>query len=117
MTKPIATITSPAKCPRQSGSAIVISTFCMRFAGKGLRDHPEIVAYHPRAVVVIGRSNEWDQDVHRALHGLNRRLSGIKIMTYDHLLAQGERLLDTLQSGSNETKLPTESDFEDDIPF
>lgn len=50
-------------------------------AGKGLRDHPEIVAYHPRAIVVIGRSADWLEDRHRALHGLNRRLNGITVMT------------------------------------
>ena len=30
-------------------------------AAKGLRDHPEIVAYHPRATIVIGRSNGWSE--------------------------------------------------------
>jgi len=65
-------------------------------AAVGLRDHPEIVAYHPRATIVIGRSNDWDADQQKALHGLNRRLSGITVMTYDHLLAQGERLLQLL---------------------
>lgn len=62
-------------------------------AAKGLLDHPEVVAYHPRAIVVIGRSHDWDDDWQKALRGLNARLSGIQIMTYDHLLAQGERLL------------------------
>lgn len=62
-------------------------------ASKGLLDHPEIVAYHPRATIVIGRSSEWGEDKHKALHGLNRRFNNINVMTYDHLLAQGERLL------------------------
>ena len=65
-------------------------------AAKGLRDHPEIVAYHPRAIVVIGRSADRSTDEFRALHGLNRRLSGITVMTYDQLLAQGERLIQML---------------------
>jgi hypothetical protein len=30
------------------------------------------------------------------LHGLNRRLAGITVMTYDQLLAQGERLVKLL---------------------
>ena len=67
-------------------------------AAKGLRDHPEIVAYHPRAIIVIGRSEDWEQDELRALHGLNRRLSGITLMTYDQLLAQGERLIEMLST-------------------
>lgn len=67
-------------------------------AQKGLRDHPEIVAYHPRSTIVIGRSAGWDEDKLRALHGLNHRLSGIKMMTYDQLLAQGEHLVEILSA-------------------
>ena len=66
-------------------------------AANGLRDHREVVAYHPRAVIIIGRSNDWDEEWNRALHGLNARLHGISVMTYDHLLAQAEQLLKTLQ--------------------
>ena len=65
-------------------------------AAKGLRDHPEIVAYHPRSIIVIGRSNDWPEEKLRALHGLNCRLSRVTIMTYDQLLAQGERLIQML---------------------
>ena len=90
-------------------------------AAKGLRDHPEIVAYHPRATIVIGRSNNWPEDRLRALHGLNRRLSCINIMTYDHLLAQGERLVDLLSAPHPHQAEPPESqpaDWDDDeIPF
>jgi hypothetical protein len=74
-------------------------------AAKGLRDHPEVVAYHPRAIIVIGRSHEWSDKKQRALHGLNRQLNNISIMTYDHLLAQGERLLSML-SPDNKTVEP-----------
>ena len=86
-------------------------------AAEGLRDHPEIVAYHPRAIVVIGRSDDWGQDKLRALHGLNRRLSGITIMTYDQLLAQGERLTEMLSAQTieeepvEELQIPEEDDF------
>jgi hypothetical protein len=69
-------------------------------AARGLRDHPEVVAYHPRAIIVIGRSADWPQDQLQSLHGLNCRLSGISVMTYDQLLAQGERLIDILSSTS-----------------
>jgi len=65
-------------------------------AAKGLRDHPEIVAYHPRAIIVIGRAQGWSVDQLKALHGLNSRLAGITVMTYDQLLAQGERLVQLL---------------------
>jgi hypothetical protein len=36
----------------------------------------------------------------RALHGLNSRLAGITVMTYDQLLAQGERLVAVLSEQS-----------------
>lgn len=65
-------------------------------AAQGLRDHPEIVAYHPRAVIVIGRSNNWEFEKLKALHGLNARLHGISVMTYNQLLLMGERLLSSL---------------------
>jgi hypothetical protein len=69
-------------------------------AADGLRDHPEVVAYHPRAIIVLGRSKDWPQDKLKALHGLNRRLSGVTVMTYDQLLAQGERLIEMLSPPS-----------------
>lgn len=63
---------------------------------KGLRDNPQIVAYHPRAIIVIGRSNEWEPKHYKGLHGLNARLNNVTVMTYDQLLAQGERLIEIL---------------------
>jgi hypothetical protein len=63
-------------------------------AQRGLQDRPDITAYHPRAVIVIGRSCEWGQDKVRALHGLNSRMHGISVMTYDQLLGQCCVLLD-----------------------
>jgi hypothetical protein len=63
---------------------------------RGLRDHPEIVAYHPRAIIVIGRSWDWSDELQLALHGLNCRLNAISVMTYDHLLAQCENTLQLL---------------------
>ncbi len=89
-------------------------------AAKGLRDHPEIVAYHPRAIVVIGRSRDWKEDRLRALHGLNRRLSGITVMTYDHLLAQGERLLEILGPTAEslvDSSAPDFAPLDEDVPF
>lgn len=84
-----------------------------RHAEHGLVDNPEVVAYHPRAIIVVGRSYDWSQEQHRALHGLNRRLSGITVMTYDHLLAQGERLLEIVGRPAEVEADP----YLDDIPF
>lgn len=58
-----------------------------------LRDHPEIVAYHPRATIVMGRSDSWGDEELRGLHGLNARLHGIQVITYDQLLSQAKQVL------------------------
>jgi hypothetical protein len=85
-----------------------------------LRDHPEIVAYHPRAIIVIGRSGSWRTEQLKGLHGLNRRLEGLTVMTYDQLVAQGERLIEML-SAKAKAEEPAVKEFEtlteDDIPF
>ncbi len=89
-------------------------------ADAGLRDHPEIVAYHPRAIIVIGRSGDWTLEQQRALHGLNSRLTGMTVMTYDHLLSQGERLVEMLGAASlaeAESEVADEGDSEGDFPF
>lgn len=87
-------------------------------AANGLRDHPEVVAYHPRAIVVLGRSAGWSSDKMRALHGLNCRLTGLTIMTYDQLLAQGERLVELLSAPQADDDLPELDTLgDDDFPF
>lgn len=69
-------------------------------AREGLRDNRDVVGYHPRAFIVQGRSNEWNEDQLRALHGLNSRLHGVQLMTYDQLLAQAKQLLVVLTTES-----------------
>ncbi len=88
-------------------------------AARGLRDNPEIVAYHPRATIVVGRSDDWDDNRHRALHGLNNRLSGMTVLTYDHLLTQGRRLIEMLQNNQASPNCNLAEDFEcdEDFPF
>lgn len=85
-------------------------------AANGLRDHPEIVAYHPRAIIVIGRSDEWEAQELRALHGLNHRLSSVTVMTYDQLLAQGERLL-SIVAPIEDAEAVEPEEWGDDIPW
>lgn len=86
-------------------------------AKNGLIDHTEVVAYHPRAIVVIGRSHEWSNEQQRALHGLNRRMNGISVMTYDHLLAQGERLIEMMNPAVQEAAPEVATTDDDDIPW
>ena len=83
-------------------------------------DSPEVVAYHPRATIVIGRSHDWPKEQQRALHGLNRRLADISVISYDHLLAQARATLDLVEAPEPEAEVivpaGTEWDF-DDEPF
>jgi hypothetical protein len=60
---------------------------------RSLEAHPLLVAYHPRATIVIGRSHKWCPEQTRALRGLNARMHDITVMTYDHLVAQAKQLL------------------------
>lgn len=86
----------------------------------GLRDNREIVAYHPRATIVVGRSNDWTEEQHKALHGLNRRMNSISILTYDHLLLQGRRLIDILRSTQQSQNDRSAFEFDvcdDSLPF
>ena len=66
-------------------------------AARGLRDNPQIVAYDPRASVVIGRSADWDAEKKRQLHGLNSRLHGLTVMTYDDMLGQANQMVEVLK--------------------
>jgi hypothetical protein len=63
-------------------------------AARGLRDNPQVVAYHPRAGVVIVRSVNWDADKKRQLHGLNSRLHGLTVMTYNDMLGQAKQMVE-----------------------
>lgn len=87
------------------------------YASKGLVDHAEIVAYHPRATIIIGRSNDWSEEKHKALHGLNSRLNGISVLTYDHLLKQGKRLIDILKNSPSEEVVDEIPLTDDDLPL
>jgi hypothetical protein len=86
-------------------------------AKHGLLDHKEVVAYHPRATIVIGRSHKWSDEQQRALHGLNQRMHGIFVMTYDHLLAQGERLIEMMSPIASESSPGPAIEADYDIPW
>lgn len=72
-------------------------------AQTGLRDNPDVVAYHPRSVIVQGRSHDWDTAKQRALHGLNARLHSVQMMTYDQLLLQAQQLLSVLSTEADDS--------------
>ncbi len=75
-----------------------------------LRDSPDVIAYHPRATIVIGRSDDWPHDQQKALHGLNRRLADMSVITYDHLLQQARRTLELVEAPDEEPHVVVPSD-------
>ena len=48
----------------------------------------------PRARIVIGRSNAWEQEQYDALRRLNASLQNIQIMSYDYLLSIAKRMIE-----------------------
>ena len=85
-------------------------------AEQGLHRHEEIKAYYPKSIIVVGRSNRFNQEQIRALHALNGRLTGIEIKSYDDLLLQAKNLLAVLK-GNTEVNSQQEMFNDDDIPF
>jgi hypothetical protein len=91
-------------------------------AKHGLLDASHIVSHYPEAIIVIGRSHDWDDKKQKELRGLNSRLSGIKVMTFDHMLAQAEAMIKLVVPRDAE-KPKTNGvssylqDLDDEIPF
>lgn len=61
----------------------------------------------PRAVLIYGRSNDWDDEKRKSYRILNASYHSITILTYDHVLERAKRILGTNQAVCNT----------DDIPF
>jgi hypothetical protein len=53
----------------------------------------KIPVLRPTITIIIGRSNDWDDPMKEQLRILNSTLLNIKVLTYDHLLAMGENIL------------------------
>jgi hypothetical protein len=53
----------------------------------------KIPVLRPTITIVIGRSNNWDKPLRKQLRILNSALLNIKVLTYDHLLAMGNNIL------------------------
>ena len=71
------------------------------------------MAYYPKSIIVIGRSNGFNDAQIRALHGLNSRLNGIIVKSYDDILIQAKNLLSTI-TGSQDSEGTV---IDDDLPF
>ncbi len=63
----------------------------------------------PRAVLIYGRSNDWDMEKKEAYRILNSCYHNITILTYDHVLERAKKIL--------EVSPVTQSNSNDDIPF
>ena len=46
----------------------------------------------PRAVLIYGRSNEWNEDEREAYRILNAGYHNLNIMSYDHVLERAKRI-------------------------
>ena len=64
----------------------------------GLHKHEEIKAYYPKSIIVIGRSNNFNEEQVKSLKALNGRLNNIEIKTYDDLLYQAKNLIENLKT-------------------
>ncbi len=53
----------------------------------------------PRARIIIGRSNDWEDDKKDALRTLNASLHYIEVLTYDNVLAMAQRMIDQYECG------------------
>lgn len=78
--------------------AINYSDIFMMAASDGLHKHKEIKGYYPKSIIVIGRSNNFNDEQICALRALNGRLSNIEIKTYDDLLSQAKNLIATISN-------------------
>jgi len=62
----------------------------------------------PRAVLIYGRSNDWDAEKKEAYRILNSSYHNITILTYDHVLERAKKILEGPEPQSNSV---------DDMPF
>lgn len=53
----------------------------------------KIPVLRPTITIIIGRSNDWEEPTRKQLRLLNSTLLNIKVLTYDHLLAMGNNIL------------------------
>ena len=89
-------------------------------ASNGLHRHTDIMAYYPKSIIVIGRSNDFNESQIKALHGLNSRLNGIIVKSYDDLLNQAKNLLRAITlpiDENDDSEEFNEFDEDDDCPF
>ena len=85
-----------------------------QLASNGLHKHSEIKGYYPKSIIVVGRSNNFNEEQIKALRALNGRLSNIEIKSYDDLLSQARNLVDNLKLNSDDENTNIN---DDELPF
>jgi hypothetical protein len=63
----------------------------------------------PRAVLIYGRSNDWDDEKKKSYRILNSSYHNITILTYDHVLDRAKKILEISPNTINNN--------DDDTPF
>ncbi|MFM6402801.1 Shedu immune nuclease family protein [Planktothrix sp.] len=53
----------------------------------------EINAIKPRAIILIGKSDKWDNKKRERFRSLNQLLHGVEVVTYTDLLRRGQNLI------------------------
>lgn len=81
-------------------------------------DHDGVIPLKPRGIVVHGRSNKWGEEEWEAFRLLNDEMHNVQILTFDHLLAQADRMLAVMQVKDENPPLEEVEDIDpNDIPF
>lgn len=55
--------------------------------------YAKVSLVRPRVRVVIGRSNDWSEEQHEAFRRLSATLHGIELLTFDHVMARAQQLV------------------------
>lgn len=55
--------------------------------------------FRPRAIIVIGRSDSWNEAQKRGWRNLRTSLQNIDLLTFDHVLARAEQLIAQYEQG------------------
>lgn len=64
----------------------------------GLQDAYHVRAHRPRAIVVIGSSADWNQEMRQCWHAHNAALTDVQLWTFEELIACGKRAISVLSA-------------------
>ena len=83
-----------------------------------IKDHGGVIPLKPRGLVIHGRSDGWGVEEWESFRLLNDELHTVQVITFDHVLKQGKRMLAVMQPEDDEPPLEEIEEIDlDDIPF